>query len=264
MSPVEMPKRPAAQGPLHEEFGRADTLPYRPAEQLVHTPDPATLYRPAGHTAAVSLVDPEIHAYPAVQLPKHSGDDRPAVDPKRPAGHGAVQLALGSPVVDPYRPAAQSVHSPDPDTLYFPTGHTAAVADTDACTQMYPALQLPLHTAVDRPLVPPYSPAAQSTHAPHPDSEYRPGGHTDAVALVDPATHTYPAVQLAVQLDTDKPDADPYRPASHGPLQAAVDMAVVAPNSPALQLVQTPAPARLYVPSGQVTAVGTMDAGGHA
>ena len=77
------------------------------------------------------MVDPAIHAYPAVQLPEHSGDDRPAVDPKRPAGHGAVQLALGMPVVDPYRPAAQSLHSPDPDTLYFPTGHTTAIADTE-------------------------------------------------------------------------------------------------------------------------------------
>ncbi len=264
MSPVEMPKRPAAQGPLHEEFGRADTLPYRPAEQLVHTPDPATLYRPAGHTVTVPFTEPCGHEYPALHTPGHDEFVQPVADPKRPAGHGAVQLALGSPVVDPYRPAAQSVHTPDPDTLYFPTGHTTAVADTDACTQMYPALQLPLHPAVDRPLVPPYSPAAQSTHAPHPDSEYRPGGQMDAVALVDPATHAYPAVQLAVQLDTDKPDTDPYRPASHGPVQAAVDMAVVAPNSPALQLVQTPAPTRLYVPTGHATAVGTMDAGGHA
>jgi hypothetical protein len=212
----------------------------------------------------VSLVDPAIHAYPAVQLPEHSDEDRPAVDPKRPAGHGAVQLALGMPAVDPYRPAAQSLHSPDPDTLYFPTGHSAAVADVDAGTQKYPALQLPLHPALDRPLVAPCSPAAQSTHAPHPDSEYRPGGHMDAVALVDPATHAYPAVQLAVQLDTDRPDTDPYRPASHGPLQAAVDMAVVAPNSPALQLVQAPAPTRLYDPTGHVTAVATVDAGGQA
>jgi hypothetical protein len=168
------------------------------------------------------------------------------------------------PVVDPYRPAAQSLHTPDPDTLYFPTAHTAAVADTDACTQKYPALQLPLHPTLDRPLVAPYSPAAQSTHAPHPDSEYRPGGHMDAVALVDPATHAYPAVQLAVQLDTDRPDTDPYRPVSQGPLQAAVDMAVVAPNSPALQLVQTPAPTRLNVPTGHVTAVARMDTGGQA
>jgi hypothetical protein len=175
-----------------------------------------------------------------------------------------VQLALAKPIVDPYRPAAQSVHTPDPDTLYFPTGHTAAVADVDAGTQKYPALQLPLHPALDRPLVPPYSPAAQSAHDPHPDSEYRPGEQMDAEGLVDPAAHAYPALQLAVQLDTGRPDTDPYRPASQGPLHAALGMAVVAPNSPALQLVQTPAPTRLYVPTGHVTAVGTMDAGGHA
>ena len=213
---------------------------------------------------AVGVVDPQGHAYPALQLPEHSGEDRPDIAPCVPAGHGAVQLALAKPIVDPYRPAAQSVHTPDPDTLYFPTGHTAAVADTDACMQKYPALQLPLHTALDRPLVAPYSPAAQSAHAAHPDSEYRPGGHMDAVALVDPATHAYPAVQLAIQLDTDRPDTDPYRPASQGPLHAAVDMAVVAPNSPALQLVQAPAPTRLYDPTGHVTAVATVDAGGQA
>jgi hypothetical protein len=158
-----------------------------------------------------------------------------------------------------------------------------AVDVVDPATHADPALQLPEHSGVARPetlpkrpakhsplralevrpLVTPYSPAAQSTHAPHPDSEYRPGGHTDAVALVDPATQKYPALQFAVQLDTDRPDTDPYRPASQGPLQVALGMAVVAPNSPALQLVQAPAPTALYVPTGHVTAVGTMDAGGH-
>ena len=85
-----------------------------------------------------------------------------------------------------------------------------------------------------------------------------------ALGLVDPATHAYPALQLPVQLDTDKPDCDPYRPASQSPLQLALDMAVDAPYSPALQLLQAPAPDKLYLPKGHVTAVATTEGAGHA
>jgi hypothetical protein len=55
------------------------------------------------------------------------------------------------------------------------------------------------------------------------------------------------------------PLADPNRPGSQGPLQVAVTIAAVAPYRPALQLVHTPAPARLYLPAGQTDAVGLLD-----
>jgi hypothetical protein len=145
--------------------------------------------------------------------------------------HAPVQLPTTSPVWSPYRPGSQG-----PEQLE---------EGSEGAEPKRPAGHGAVQLALDSPLVLPYSPAAQSTHAPHPDSEYRPGGHTAAVALVDPATQKYPALQLATQLGTDTPDTDPYRPASQGPVQAAVDMAAVAPYRPALQLVQTPAPTRL-------------------
>ena len=42
----------------------------------------------------------------------------------------------------------------------------------------------------------------------------------------------------------------PYRPASHGPLQDAVESPVVLPKSPALQFVHDEAPPREYWPAG--------------
>ncbi len=55
----------------------------------------------------------------------------------------------------PKRPALQLLQDPDPDTLYVPTPHTAAVADTDPVTQAYPAVQGPLQPVLPRPLVDP-------------------------------------------------------------------------------------------------------------
>ena len=62
--------------------------------------------------------------------------------------------------------------------------------------------------------------------------------------LVDPAGHAYPALQL--------------------PEHPADAIAAVLPYSPAVQLVQLPAPVRLYWPARHVTAVALVDPAGHA
>ncbi len=119
---------------------------------------------------------------PAVQLPEHPAVDWPALLPYRPTGHGALQAAVASPAVNPYSPATQSVHVPDPITLYFPAAHIDAVPLVDSATHAYPAVHCPVHEAVDCPEVLPYVPA----------------GHG--------------AVQAAVV----SPGVDPYNPAIHG------------------------------------------------
>ena len=77
-----------------------------------------------------------------------------------------------SATVAPYCPALQFVHTPDPLTLYLPTGHTDAVDDVDPATQKYPAVQLPLHPAVVMPDTSPYRPALQFVHTPAPPTLY--------------------------------------------------------------------------------------------
>ena len=51
-----------------------------------------------------------------------------------------MHAAVDSPVVLPYRPALQLVHTPAAPTLNLPTAHTTAVALVDPATQKYPAL----------------------------------------------------------------------------------------------------------------------------
>ena len=109
------------------------------------------------------------------------------------------------------------------------------MALTDPATQKCPALQFPLQLPSDIPATDPYSPAghaavqlgvvrpllfpnrpaAQSVHTLCPPTLNFPGPHTTAVALVEPAGHACPALQL--------------------PLQDATDMADVAPNWPTAQ-----------------------------
>ncbi len=167
----------------------AGVAPYRPALQLVHNPAPDRLYFPGGHVAAVALVDPTMHAYPAVQL--------------------SVQEATGMAGVAPYRPAAQEMHTPAPDRLYFPGGHVAAVALVDPTMHAYPAVQLSVQEATGMAGVAPYRPAAQEMHTPAPDRLYLPAGHVAAVALVDPAIHANPAVQLPLHAAVDRPKVSP-------------------------------------------------------
>ena len=109
-----------------------------------------------------------------------------------PAVHAPEQVALLTPAVDPYCPA----------------GHK------------------PVHDAVVRPVVFPYRPALQLVHTADRLTLYVPTGHSSAVALVLPAAHAYPAVQL--------------------PLHAAVAAPGVAPNVPPGHNVQALAPAKLY------------------
>ncbi len=115
-------------------------LPNRPAAHDVHEPWPPTLYVPGRHIDAVALVDPSAQAYPAAQLPLHAAD--------------------GSPGTAPYRPAAQDVHDAAPTSEYLPATQTDAVALVDPSAQAYPAAQLPLQAADDRPGSAPYRPAA--------------------------------------------------------------------------------------------------------
>jgi hypothetical protein len=127
VSPDTDPYFPASQSPLQLAFGMPDTAPYSPATHTVHTPAPVKLYRPAGHNAAVAVVDPATHAYPALQFPLHVDDDKPLTDPYDPASHGPLHITLPMPAIAPYRPALQFVHTPDDVLLYLPGGQITSV-----------------------------------------------------------------------------------------------------------------------------------------
>ena len=75
---------------------------------------------------------------------------------------------------------------------------------------------------------------------------------------VDPAGHTYPAVQLPEHSDDVCPDVAPYLPASHGPLQLAVVSPALDPYSPALQFVYSTT--NLNVPAPGAVATNTTQA----
>ena len=55
---VTLAFQPAAHAAEHPADASPVTFPKRPAGQSTHAPAPDTLYLPAGHTAAVGLVDP--------------------------------------------------------------------------------------------------------------------------------------------------------------------------------------------------------------
>jgi hypothetical protein len=203
--------------------------PYRPALQLVHTPAPPTLNLPSGHISADALADPGTQKYPAVQLPLHAADGRPAVAPYVPAGH--------------------ALHAPAPPTLYRPAAHISAVALVDPAGQAYPALQLPLQPALAIPLTAPYVPArhaplqlavGKAATAPYrptlqfvqvlnPATLNLPAGQGDGVEDVDPAWQLYPAAHGPLHDDDDRPLADPYVPKGHIAVHSAVDKPVVSP-----------------------------------
>jgi hypothetical protein len=71
---------------------------------------------------------------------------------------------------------------------------------------------------------------------------YIPSGHMDAVPLVDPDAHAYPA--------------------THAPLHDAVVNLDTEPNLPPGHSLQLPAPCTLYVPGKHFVCVGTVDPGG--
>jgi hypothetical protein len=115
VSPAVAPYVPEGHCPLHWALDNPAVAPYRPATQSVHDPAPTREYWPTPHCSAVALVDPAAQAYPAVQLP--------------------VQAAVGRPAVDPYLPAGQAVHVPDPEGAYCPATHWDAVGLVDPAAQ---------------------------------------------------------------------------------------------------------------------------------
>jgi hypothetical protein len=150
---------------------------------------------------------------------------KPVVEPNWPAGQSAVQVAVGSNIVEPYVPTGQFVHDAAPNTLYVPTGHAAAVEFLDPAGQLYPAEQFPLQAAVVIPVADPYLPAR---HCP-------------------------------LQVGVESPLVSPYVPTGHGAVHAAVDSPDVLPNNPAGQLAHTAAPVRLNVPIAQMDALPTVE-----
>jgi len=78
-----------------------------------------------------------------------------------------------------------------------------------------------VHALDDKPAVAPYKPALQFVHTLMPCTLYWPARHCTGVDDVDPAGHTYPAVQSPEHDDDVSPDTDPYLPALQGPEHVA-------------------------------------------
>lgn len=97
VSPVILPYVPAGHCAVQDALVSPAVEPNVPTGHSVQLPAPAKLYLPTAHTAAVGLVDPAAHAYPALQPPVHPLVVRPCTAP--------------------YSPAAHSVHVPDPAVL---------------------------------------------------------------------------------------------------------------------------------------------------
>ena len=116
------------------------------------------------HIAAVAFVEPATHAYPAAHKPEHSGSVKPVSFPNEPALQGPLQNAVDKPSLDPYKPAAQLVHTPAPGKLYVPTAHIDAVAFVDPDAHANPASQTPEHDDDVRPIASPYTPAGHGVH----------------------------------------------------------------------------------------------------
>jgi hypothetical protein len=168
---------PARHCPSQAGHEVAGDDPNRPAGHSVHSAAPAKLYCPAGHANCVDAVEPTGQEYPAVQFPVHIGDGLAVVAPKVPARHG--------------------VHALTPLTLYVPAGQAIAVDDADPAVHAYPAVQMPLHAADNRPdadpnlpagqgavqaavvspAMSPYLPAGQSVQSAAPVRLYWPAGH---------------------------------------------------------------------------------------
>ena len=255
---------PALHGPEHDADGSPALLPYVPAGHIEHDPDPDGANLPTGHWDAVADTDPATHAYPAEHSPLHPAVVRPVLLPYTPAGHCAVHDAFVRPDVDPYRPTAHALHTPAPALLYCPAGHTAAVALVDPAAHAYPATQLPEHPAVPSPAVDPYSPAAHGVHVPDPPTLYLPATQIEAVGLVDPAAHAYPALQFPLHAGVVRPEVAPYVPAGHAPVHPAVDSPDDAPYRPAAHTLHDPDPLKLYHPAPHTIAVAEVLPAGHA
>ena len=127
----------------------------------------------------------------------------------------------------------------------MPGVHTLAAALVDPAAHAYPVVHRPLHTGDARALELPKVPAGHSEHVLVPPALNLPGPHAVAVALVEPAPHTYPAAHGPEHWAVTWPVTFPYRPGLHAPLQLDDVRLVVLPNTPAGHAEQTPAPATL-------------------
>ena len=126
---------------------------------MLHPLEPATLYFPAGHTAAVGDVDPAGHAYPALHGPLHDDDCSPLVLPYRPPLHGPLHVTLFRPPELPYVPAGHA-RQPEPFTKYDPAEHVDGFGVVDPGLHTNPDAHGPLQLAIVSPTLEPYRPAA--------------------------------------------------------------------------------------------------------
>jgi hypothetical protein len=131
-------------------------------------------------------------------------------------------------------------------------------------THAYPATQLPEHPAVPSPTMDPYSPATHDVHVPDPPTLYLPATQIEAVGLVDPAAHAYPALQFPLHAGVVRPEVVPYVPAGHAPVHPAVDSPDDAPYRPAAHTLHDPDPLKLYHPAPHTIAVAEVLPAGHA
>jgi hypothetical protein len=139
-------------------------------------------------------------------------------------------------------PAGQLLQAPAPETLNRPAGHTTTVALEDPAGQAYPAVHLAVHAAA-RAVSLLHIPAPQALHAGEPARLNCPGWQASAVAVTDPGGHAYPAAHAALQ---------------------ALARAVPLLHVPAAHAVHAGAPAKLYRPGGQASAVALVDPAGQA
>ena len=134
--------------------------------------------------------------------------------PKRPAVQLPEQALVVMPLVFPYRPWGQGVQLTAPLPLYCPLGQASICTGPNPTEgHAYPAWQGPEHRelvspptpyrpashgpeqkAVVSPSMEPYRPAGQGKHVLWPAMLYLPRPHCEAVLLVLPAGHAYPAL----------------------------------------------------------------------
>ncbi len=155
--PATDPNVPAGHGAVQAAVGSPRVSPYKPALQLLQVPAPRTLNFPTTQMAAVGLVDPATHAYPAVQLPLHEALGRPAVAPKVPEG--------------------QSVQTAAPARLYRPAAQIATVGLLLPAGQAYPAEHGPVQEEEFKAVPEPKRPGPHHVHVAAPAVLNCPGPH---------------------------------------------------------------------------------------
>jgi hypothetical protein len=108
------------------------------------------------------------------------------------------------------------------------------------------ALKRPSCAGAEYPLP---APQRVLSHAAAPAAAYVPGAHAAWVALVDPAGHAYPALQLPLHAALVKPRAAPKVPPGHGVAEAAAPVGQYEPAGQAsthVSLAVALPPAHVY------------------